>query len=36
MALNESVFTGLELSQADADALFSLLGKLRQRAGDFD
>ncbi len=35
-ALNESVFTGLELSQGDADALFSLLGKLRQRAGDFD
>jgi DNA-binding MarR family transcriptional regulator len=35
-ALNDSVFTGLELSQADADALFALLGKLRQRAGDFD
>ncbi len=34
--LNETVFTRLELSQADADALFSLLGKLRQRAGDFD
>jgi DNA-binding MarR family transcriptional regulator len=35
-ALNESLFTGLDLSQADADALFALLGKLRQRAGDFD
>lgn len=34
--LNESVFAGLELSRTDADALFSLLGKLRQRAGDFD
>jgi DNA-binding MarR family transcriptional regulator len=35
-ALNESLFTSLELSQADADALFVLLGKLRRRAGDFD
>jgi DNA-binding MarR family transcriptional regulator len=35
-ALNESLFTGLDLSQADADALFVLLGKLRQRAGDFE
>jgi DNA-binding MarR family transcriptional regulator len=35
-ALNESLFTSLDLSQADADALFVLLGKLRQRAGDFD
>ena len=35
-ALNESVFGTLELSQADADALCSLLAKFRQRAGDFD
>jgi DNA-binding MarR family transcriptional regulator len=35
-ALNESVFTALELSQADADALYGLLAKFRQRAGDFD
>jgi DNA-binding MarR family transcriptional regulator len=35
-ALNDSLFTSLDLSRADADALFVLLGKLRQRAGDFD
>jgi DNA-binding MarR family transcriptional regulator len=35
-ALNESVFTRLELSQADADTLFALVSKLRRRAGDFD
>jgi DNA-binding MarR family transcriptional regulator len=35
-ALNESVFTRLELSQADADALYGLLAQFRQRAGDFD
>ncbi len=35
-ALNRSLFTELELSPADADALFSLLTTLRRRAGDFD
>ena len=35
-ALNEGVFTTVELSAADADALFALLGDLRRRAGDFD
>jgi DNA-binding MarR family transcriptional regulator len=35
-ALNESVFTMVELSQGDADALCGLLAKFRQRAGDFD
>jgi DNA-binding MarR family transcriptional regulator len=34
--LNEALFTTVELSSADADALFALLGTLRQRAGDFD
>lgn len=34
-ALNAALFTALELSQTDADALFALLGKLRRRAGDF-
>ncbi len=34
-ALNVALFTSLELSQTDADALFSLLSKLRRRAGDF-
>jgi DNA-binding MarR family transcriptional regulator len=35
-ALNGSLFTNLELSPADAEALFELLGRFRQRAGDFD
>ena len=35
-ALNESLFTTLELSPSDADTLFTLLGRFRQRAGDFD
>lgn len=35
-ALNDGVFTRVELSTDDADALFALLGTLRHRAGDFD
>ncbi len=35
-ALNESLFTRLELTEAESRALFALLGTLRQRAGDFD
>ncbi|HVT42416.1 MAG TPA: MarR family transcriptional regulator [Acidimicrobiales bacterium] len=35
-ALNEALFTTVELSSADADALFALLATLRRRAGDFD
>lgn len=35
-ALNEGVFTTVELSPDDADALFALLGTFRRRAGDFD
>jgi DNA-binding MarR family transcriptional regulator len=34
--LNGSLFTQVGLSQSDADALFGLLAKLRQGAGDFD
>jgi DNA-binding MarR family transcriptional regulator len=35
-ALNGSLFGAVELSPSDTDTLFRLLGKLRQRAGDFD
>jgi DNA-binding MarR family transcriptional regulator len=35
LALNESLFRELELSNSEAAALFSLLAKLRYRAGDF-
>jgi DNA-binding MarR family transcriptional regulator len=35
-ALNQTLFTNLELSAAESETLFALLGKLRQRAGDFD
>jgi DNA-binding MarR family transcriptional regulator len=35
-ALNQALFTTLELSAEESDALFALLAKLRQRAGDFD
>ncbi len=35
-ALNDALFSTLELSGAETDALFSLLAKLRRRAGDFD
>lgn len=35
-ALNESVFTTLDLAASDAEALFVLLATLRHRAGDFD
>jgi DNA-binding MarR family transcriptional regulator len=35
-ALNGSLFGAVDLSPSDADTLFRLLGKLRQRAGDFD
>jgi len=34
--LNGTLFTGLELSGDEAQTLFTLLAKLRQRAGDFD
>lgn len=35
-ALNESLFTRLELSESESRSVFALLGTLRQRAGDFD
>jgi DNA-binding MarR family transcriptional regulator len=35
-ALNESLFTRLELTETESRALFALLATLRQRAGDFD
>jgi DNA-binding MarR family transcriptional regulator len=35
-ALNGSLFDKVDLSASDSDTLFRLLGKLRQRAGDFD
>ena len=35
-ALNGSLFGAVDLSPSDTDTLFRLLGKLRQRAGDFD
>ena len=35
-ALNESLFKAVDLSPSDTETLFRLLGKLRQRAGDFD
>jgi DNA-binding MarR family transcriptional regulator len=35
-ALNGSVFRDVDLSPSEVDTLFRLLGKLRQRAGDFD
>ncbi len=35
-ALNESLFTRLELTEAESRSLFALLATLRQRAGDFD
>jgi DNA-binding MarR family transcriptional regulator len=35
-ALNGSLFEAVDLSPSDTDTLFRLLGKLRQRAGDFD
>ncbi len=35
-ALNRSLFAAVDLSRSDIDTLFRLLGKLRQRAGDFD
>jgi DNA-binding MarR family transcriptional regulator len=35
-ALNTSLFDAVDLSASDIDTLFRLLGKLRQRAGDFD
>jgi DNA-binding MarR family transcriptional regulator len=35
-ALNASLFDAVDLSASDIDTLFRLLGKLRQRAGDFD
>ncbi len=35
-ALNGSLFDAVDLSASDIDTLFRLLGKLRQRAGDFD
>ncbi len=35
-ALNASLFSGVDLSPSDTGTLFRLLGKLRQRAGDFD
>jgi DNA-binding MarR family transcriptional regulator len=35
-ALNASIFSEVDLSASDTDTLFRLLGKLRQRAGDFD
>jgi DNA-binding MarR family transcriptional regulator len=34
--LNDSLFTRLELTEAESRALFTLLGTLRQRAGDFE
>jgi DNA-binding MarR family transcriptional regulator len=33
--LNASLFSVVDLSPSDVDTLFRLLGKLRQRAGDF-
>jgi DNA-binding MarR family transcriptional regulator len=35
-ALNESLFTRLELTEPETRALFALLATLRQRAGDFE
>jgi DNA-binding MarR family transcriptional regulator len=35
-ALNGSLFKAVDLSPADTETLFRLLGKLRKRAGDFD
>jgi DNA-binding MarR family transcriptional regulator len=35
-ALNRSLFSAVDLSASDTGTLFRLLGKLRQRAGDFD
>jgi DNA-binding MarR family transcriptional regulator len=34
--LNGSLFKAVDLSPSDIETLFRLLGKLRQRAGDFD
>jgi DNA-binding MarR family transcriptional regulator len=34
--LNDELFSQLDLSQADSNALFALLAKLRRRAGDFE